>query len=358
MSTKPFDWRVHLKVHPAADLFPLMSEAELQALADDLKRTGKLQQSIVLAEDGRLLDGRNRLDALVLIGSLKAGKTGKGLTGLRFTAGGQHQMCCHVQPGDPYEAVLSFNLRRRHLTGEQKREVIAKVLKAKPEASNNSIAAQVKADDKTVASVRRDLESNSETPNKTERTEADGRKARGRKPGTPKPKQPVNERELRERARDIGCHLHVHRFRRGRKGYTLTNPNGDKEFVRDAEVIIQKLDAVEATTTVKTEPATPANAADIALDGFDAHVLELIRITNGQKPQLFTKTAVPLPVLGDLAYFIRELVNVRKPANEGADHDASASAEQRKADYAASEVADKDLNIPDYWRRTPDQAAS
>ena len=64
--TKPFDWRVHLKVHPAADLFPLMSEAELQALADDLKRTGKLQHSIVLTEDGRLLDGRNRLDALAV----------------------------------------------------------------------------------------------------------------------------------------------------------------------------------------------------------------------------------------------------------------------------------------------------
>jgi hypothetical protein len=49
-----------------ADLFPLMSEAELQALADDLKRTGKLQHSIVLTEDGRLLDGRNRLDALAV----------------------------------------------------------------------------------------------------------------------------------------------------------------------------------------------------------------------------------------------------------------------------------------------------
>jgi hypothetical protein len=30
-----FNWRDHLKVHPAADLFPLMSEAELKELAED-----------------------------------------------------------------------------------------------------------------------------------------------------------------------------------------------------------------------------------------------------------------------------------------------------------------------------------
>jgi hypothetical protein len=36
---------------------------------------------------------------------------------------------------DPYEYVLSANLHRRHLTADQKRELIAKVLKAKPEAS-------------------------------------------------------------------------------------------------------------------------------------------------------------------------------------------------------------------------------
>jgi hypothetical protein len=32
-----FDWRKHLPVHPAADLFPLMSEQELKDLAEDIK---------------------------------------------------------------------------------------------------------------------------------------------------------------------------------------------------------------------------------------------------------------------------------------------------------------------------------
>jgi hypothetical protein len=183
MTKQSFAWRKHLKVHPAADLFPLMSEEELRALADDLKRTGKLQHSIVLAEDGRLLDGRNRLDALVLIGSLKAGKSGKGLTGLRFTAGEQHQLYCNVQPGDPYEAVLSFNLHRRHLTAEQKREVIDKLLAAQPEKSDRQIAKETKTDHKTVGKRRAAQAANGEIPHKTERTEASGRKARVRKPG-------------------------------------------------------------------------------------------------------------------------------------------------------------------------------
>ena len=63
-----------------------------------------------------------------------------------------------------YASVVSLNLHRRHLTAEQKRELIAKLLKAKPEQSNRTIAKQVKADHKTVAASRLKLESTGELP--------------------------------------------------------------------------------------------------------------------------------------------------------------------------------------------------
>src|SRR5262245_55299485 len=65
-------WRDVLPIHPAADLFPMMSPDELRALAEDIKKNG-LRYPIVfcLADDGKgrlLLDGRNRLDAMELAG--------------------------------------------------------------------------------------------------------------------------------------------------------------------------------------------------------------------------------------------------------------------------------------------------
>ena len=36
-----FDWRAHLKVHPAADLLPMMSEAEIQNSPRTCARTAR-----------------------------------------------------------------------------------------------------------------------------------------------------------------------------------------------------------------------------------------------------------------------------------------------------------------------------
>ena len=85
---------------------------------------------------------------------------------------------------DPYDYVLSRNVHRRHLTADQRRELIVKVLKAKPETSNRQIAKQVKADDKTVAKVRTGLEATAEIPQLERTTRADG-KARPSRRHTP-----------------------------------------------------------------------------------------------------------------------------------------------------------------------------
>jgi hypothetical protein len=89
---------------------------------------------------------------------------------------------------DPYAYVISANLHRRHLTAEQRREIIAKLLKAKPESSNLQVAKQVKADDKTVAKVRRELEGRSEIPNVESRTDIQGRQQPAKKPKSLLPK--------------------------------------------------------------------------------------------------------------------------------------------------------------------------
>ena len=95
-------------------------------------------------------------------------------------SGALNRLVVHVEAidssVDPYAFVLSANVHRRHLTAEQRRDLIAKVLKADPAKSNRQIAKQVKADDKTVANVRHDLEARAEIPHVEIRTDTKGRR--------------------------------------------------------------------------------------------------------------------------------------------------------------------------------------
>jgi ParB-like chromosome segregation protein Spo0J len=62
---KDSSWRDRLKVHPTADLFPMMSEAQLDELAADIAANG-LQQHIVWLKD-ELIDARNRVAAIPMM---------------------------------------------------------------------------------------------------------------------------------------------------------------------------------------------------------------------------------------------------------------------------------------------------
>jgi hypothetical protein len=204
------NWRYDLPVHPAADLFPLMSEAELRELGEDIKKNGLQSPIIVMSrpgidDDGEeieqwyLLDGRNRLDAMALVG-IKLEFTSVGmivtndvtLVGQKEDRFGREAGAYHgvreAETDDPYSYVVSANLHRRHLTLEQKRELIAKLLKAKPEASDRQIGAMAKTDGKTVAKVRGELEGRAEIPHDEKRTDSKGRKQPARKPKA-KPEQ-------------------------------------------------------------------------------------------------------------------------------------------------------------------------
>jgi hypothetical protein len=129
-----------------------------------------------------LLDGRNRLDAM---GAAAATIDYPGLLGdildsegNRIASGAVKLLFADVEP---YAYVVSANIHRRHLTAEQKRELIAKLLKATPEKSNRQIAETVKASHVTVGAVRAEMESTGQI-DQLAKTVGKDRKARSKPP--------------------------------------------------------------------------------------------------------------------------------------------------------------------------------
>jgi len=185
-------WRDVLPVHPAADLFPLMSETELRELGEDIRKNG-LQNPIVIwahnvpnNQEGvkySLLDGRNRLDAMELVGIeftlFFGGPRGREnwIIDADIRLPDREETGVQLDFGsDPYDFVISANAHRRHLTAEKKRNLIAKLLKATPEKSDRAIATIAKTDHKTVGAVRAEKEGRGEIPHVETRTDSQGRK--------------------------------------------------------------------------------------------------------------------------------------------------------------------------------------
>ena len=206
-SPKTLSWRDVLPVHPAAELFPRMSEEELDALGKDIKQNGQ-QQPIVLWSPGHpddgmkdrpryVLDGINRLDAMERAGIqlVKKDKDGRvSDTGLvRFVRvyertiawSGNHER--EIPSVDPDTYVVSANILHRHLTPEQRREITAKKIEADPTKSDRQIAAMVKRDHKTVAAIRAEMEDVGRIPHVKTRSDTRGRKQPSRRPRKPEP---------------------------------------------------------------------------------------------------------------------------------------------------------------------------
>jgi hypothetical protein len=192
-------WRALIPIHPAAKLLPRMSASELRDLADDINANG-VRNAIVLwtdtvgGGDWQVLDGVSRLDALELNGGkitlTKSEKyehlwcEGKILSTVTlYPLTYKHRKRLEVAPvADPYDYAVSMNLQRRHLTGEQKHEFIANLLRARHEQSNRQIAETAKADHKTVGAVRDELERRGEIPHTEQRTDRSGRRQPANKP--------------------------------------------------------------------------------------------------------------------------------------------------------------------------------
>jgi ParB-like chromosome segregation protein Spo0J len=140
-------------VHPACALLPMMTQASLREMADDIAAHG--QQQPVILYDGQLLDGRNRLMACEIAGVEPVIQ--------EFTG------------DDPLRWVLSLNFHRRHLTDSQKSIVGAR---AEELLAERKAAAQ--------AAPEPVLEEE-ETP--------------------PEPPKPASDREIRRQARETAAAL-------------------------------------------------------------------------------------------------------------------------------------------------------
>jgi hypothetical protein len=103
-------WRDLYKVHPAADVFPMMSDQELLDLGEDIKANGlNVPPTFWTDLDGRgwLIDGRNRLEAMERVGLIFDPKDG-----------------LWARVNDPVATIISLNIHRRHLTPQQQIDLI------------------------------------------------------------------------------------------------------------------------------------------------------------------------------------------------------------------------------------------
>jgi ParB-like chromosome segregation protein Spo0J len=126
-----------VQFHPVADVFPLITGAEFDALVDDVRASG-LHIPIVLHPDGRILDGRNRYRACLAAGVAPRFETWAG------------------DPGTEVGFVVSLNLTRRHLDSSQ-RAMVAARLATLPRGANQhaSIDAPSQADAAELLNVSR-----------------------------------------------------------------------------------------------------------------------------------------------------------------------------------------------------------
>lgn len=118
--------------HPAANLFPLMDDDDLQALAEDILAHG-LQQPIELLDD-KIIDGRNRYKACLIVSVTP-----------RFVK---------VYPQDPVAHVLSRNLHRRHLTTSQRAMIAARAKEYYEEEAKKRQTSNLKRGDESPVVVK------------------------------------------------------------------------------------------------------------------------------------------------------------------------------------------------------------
>ncbi len=132
---------------PFADLLPPLTPEERQALLADVKEHG-ITVPVVVTDADEVIDGNTRLQIAVELG----------LTDIPV------KVVSGLSDAKKREMALSLNLHRRHLTSEQKRQIIADRLRADATISDRQLAAEIGVDNKTASAVRQSLEATEEIP--------------------------------------------------------------------------------------------------------------------------------------------------------------------------------------------------
>lgn len=161
---KKKSWRDVIPIHPAADVFPLMSDDELLELARDI-RANTLQNKVSLWEQltpegpvTYLLDGRNRLDAMERAGIPTVNPEGTGLL---------EHLCDETSSMSSFTAggvIVALNIKRRHLTPSARATLAARALLADKELLASFTKPQVTTGGEDSPPVTRPAPGRSGTP--------------------------------------------------------------------------------------------------------------------------------------------------------------------------------------------------
>lgn len=295
-----FDVLANVKVHPAAELFPLLQGAEFTELVNDIREHG-LREPIVFTPDGQLLDGRNRYRACKKIRN--------------------EEPIRRVEHSEAWAYVISTNMRRRHLT-ESQRAMIAARIAERAHGHHHPVGLKVSAD---TSSPSRDL-----PPSKQEAadllnvsTGSIGRAKRVLQHGTTALQQAVEAGKVKVTtadrvAREYGTdeqNEFVRRVQNGADPRNIAPPDGEQERRRRAR----------KPTEPEGPPARNNRSARrhqyITVPNVEAllHSLEglavVLNTTDGQLDPSITKEEVAR-LVGDLSEGIRHARRLQKLLNE------------------------------------------
>jgi ParB-like chromosome segregation protein Spo0J len=168
--------------HPLASLFPLLEGEEFEQFVEDIKLNG-LRDKIDLYE-GKIVDGRNRYRALQQLGRDPEAEPEKYFRKAIYihTIGGE--IAPHEQDNDARVRayIISKNIHRRHLSGEQRLLLLIELIARTPEKSDRQIGKEIGVDHKTVGRARARGEDVGRIPHVEQRTDTKGRQQPASKP--------------------------------------------------------------------------------------------------------------------------------------------------------------------------------